>query len=120
MTQIDDPIESAVAPEPVEPSADQLAEEAHQRRRFWTAGEGVAELADPTPFGNENALQKLGRPPFEKSARSKFRLLGFLATVYEHVSQDVGGTSRGADGVDGGGEVAEEVTTGTDAIRSNS
>lgn len=56
---------------------------------FWTSGGGVGALGDPTPFGNENALQKLGKPPFEKSVRSKFRLLGFLATVYEHVSADV-------------------------------
>lgn len=60
---------------------------------FWNSGGGVDALSDPTPFGNENALQKLGKPPFEKSARSKFRLLGFLATVYEHVSSDVASNS---------------------------
>jgi hypothetical protein len=46
-------------------------------------------LDDPTPLGADNALQKLGKPPFERSARTKFRLLGFLATVYEHASEDV-------------------------------
>ncbi len=56
---------------------------------FWQSGGGIDQLADPRPFGHENALQKLGRPPFDKSARSKFRLLGFLATVYEHVRDDV-------------------------------
>ncbi len=60
---------------------------------FWQCGPGVHSLDDPTPHGQENALQKLGKPPFEKSTRSRFRLLGYLATVYEHVSQDVSGTS---------------------------
>lgn len=57
---------------------------------FWEAGDGVHALDDPTPHGQENALQKLGRPPFEKTPRGRFRLLGYLATVYEHVSRDVG------------------------------
>ena len=57
---------------------------------FWLCGAGIHALDDPTPFGQENALQRLGKPPFEKSTRSRFRLLGYLATVYEHVSQDVG------------------------------
>src|SRR5687768_1590575 len=57
---------------------------------FWMCGAGVHALDDPMPFGQENALQRLGKPPFEKSTRSRFRLLGYLATVYEHVSQDVG------------------------------
>ena len=56
---------------------------------FWESGEAIHALDDPTPFGQENALQKLGKPPFEKTARGRFRLLGYLATVYEHVSQDV-------------------------------
>lgn len=56
---------------------------------FWACGEGIHALDDPTPFGQENALQKLGKPPFEKTTRSRFRLLGYLATMYEHVSQDV-------------------------------
>jgi hypothetical protein len=58
---------------------------------FWACGPGIHALDDPTPFGQENALQRLGKPPFEKSARGRFRLLGYLATVYEHVSQDVAG-----------------------------
>jgi hypothetical protein len=60
------------------------AVEARSPERFWRATEGVDALSDPRPYGQENALQKLGRPPFEKSARSKFRVLGYLATVYEH------------------------------------
>jgi hypothetical protein len=58
---------------------------------FWQCGPGVNALDDPTPFGQENALQKLGKPPFEKTTRGRFRLLGYLATVYEHVAQDVAG-----------------------------
>ena len=57
---------------------------------FWHMGPGRDALDDPTPFGQENALQKLGKPPFDKKGvRGGFRLLGYLATVYEHVSQDV-------------------------------
>ena len=56
---------------------------------FYTGRPDRATLADPRPFGDENALQKLGKPPFERSARSKFRLVGYLATVYEHVTEDV-------------------------------
>ena len=62
----------------------------HGAGSFWMCGAGVHALDDPMPFGQENALQRLGKPPFEKSTRSRFRLLGYLATVYEHVSQDVG------------------------------
>ncbi len=56
---------------------------------FTTGGSGLSALDNPTPLGRDNALQKLGRPPFERSARTKFRLLGFLATVYEHVADDL-------------------------------
>ena len=64
---------------------------------FWTSGPGVDALDDPTPFGQENALQKLGKPPFDKKGvRGGFRLLGYLATVYEHVAADVGGKSSPA------------------------
>lgn len=73
---------------------------ARSAERFWRATEGVDALSDPRPFGQENALQKLGRPPFEKSARSKFRVLGYLATVYEHVAQDVGRDAGAAAGAD--------------------
>jgi hypothetical protein len=53
---------------------------------FYDAGDGIDTLADAEPRGRDNALQKLGRPPFDRAARTRFRLLGFLATVYEHVS----------------------------------
>ena len=57
--------------------------------RFWSCGEGRSALDDATPLGQENALQKLGKPPFEKTSRGRFRLLGYLATVYEHVASEV-------------------------------
>lgn len=85
------------------------AETARPPERFWRATQGVDALSDPRPYGQENALQKLGRPPFEKSARSKFRVLGYLATVYEHVARDVGaGTpERVEEGPDSHDEPAE-------------
>ena len=78
---IEQPAEAEAA---AEPSIDPV-------ERFYHLGPGADALVDPTPFGDENALQKLGKPPFERSARSKFRLVGYLATVYEHVTEDVGG-----------------------------
>jgi len=69
--------------------ASQEAAAAGSMDAFWQCGPGVHALDDPTPFGQENALQKLGKPPFEKTTRGRFRLLGYLATVYEHVSEDV-------------------------------
>ena len=80
------------------PSAPARTSPAASAGTFWACGEGVDALDDPTPFGQENALQRLGKPPFEKSARGRFRLLGYLATVYEHVAQDVGSGLRGVEG----------------------
>ncbi|MEM1010637.1 MAG: hypothetical protein AAGI46_00285 [Planctomycetota bacterium] len=68
--------------EPHQPTPEEL-------RRAFFDGSPDDTLADPAPLGLDNALQKLGKPPFERSARTKFRLLGFLATVYEHVAEDV-------------------------------
>jgi len=78
------------------------------RRAFYEGGEATAVLDDPTPLGHDNALQKLGRPPFEKSSRSKFRLLGFLATVYEHASQDVAKRGDGHAGPEDGTSTSAE------------
>ena len=78
---------------------------------FWTCGHGVHALDDPTPFGQENALQRLGKPPFEKSTRSRFRLLGYLATVYEHVSQDVGRATSPPTGGAGADEATPRTAT---------
>ena len=85
--------ESAHEAGPSEPAAAEAEQPARpEASSFWECGQGVRALDDPTPLGKENALGRLGKPPFEKSVRSRFRLLGYLATVYEHVSQDVGGT----------------------------
>lgn len=78
---------------------------------FWMCGEGVHALDNPTPFGQENALQRLGKPPFEKSTRSRFRLLGYLATVYEHVSRDVGNATQTERPRDMGGDGASVPAT---------
>jgi hypothetical protein len=92
---------------PAGPEAEQAAgEAAHSLRSgsLWEAGEGIHALDDATPFGQENALQRLGKPPFEKTPRGRFRLLGYLATVYEHVSQDVRrAENRTAQSREGGG-----------------
>lgn len=74
---------------------------------FYKHGPGLAALDEPTPFGDENALQKLGKPPFERSARSKFRLVGYLATVYEHVTEDVGGKQEAAPKADAAEDIEE-------------
>ncbi len=73
--------------DPQQPAPD--APSAEEVRAAFYLGASCEALVDPAPLGRDNALQKLGKPPFERSARSKFRLLGFLATVYEHVSEDV-------------------------------
>jgi hypothetical protein len=77
--------------EPQEPQEPTRSPEDIEARRvaYFQGGDGLSCLDDPTPLGADNALQKLGKPPFERSARTKFRLLGFLATVYEHASEDV-------------------------------
>ena len=57
-------------------------------RVFWNAGAGPsdfdAKLIDPAPA----ALESLGPPPFPKG---RFPLIGFLATVYDHVSDGIAG-----------------------------
>jgi hypothetical protein len=98
-------------PRDVDAEAPGMADDGHPGAgSFWRCGSGVRALDDPTPFGQENALQRLGKPPFEKTARGRFRLLGYLATVYEHVSQDIGleinGVQERADAA-GGSEEAE-------------
>jgi hypothetical protein len=95
---------------PVEIAPPPAAASAPPEAAFWACGPGIHALDDPTPFGQENALQRLGKPPFEKSARGRFRLLGYLATVYEHVSQDVarGGATEGRATEGGASESAED------------
>ena len=88
MSEVPEAVNGPDVAEAVEeaPSPEEVAD---RRRAFFDGGPGLSALDDPTPLGSDNALQKLGRPPFERSARTKFRLLGFLATVYEHASEDV-------------------------------
>ena len=49
---------------------------------FFRAGPDLDAL-DPVADGAPPALERLGPSPFPKT---KFPFLGFLATVYEHVS----------------------------------
>ena len=52
-------------------------------RVFWKAGENWDALAPPTDIPAAPALKIAGPPPFP---RSRFPVMGFLATVYEQVS----------------------------------
>ena len=76
-------------PDALEPATPEEPAIEVRQPTFTDAGAGLDALDDATPLGRDNALQKLGRPPFERSGRTKFRLLGFLATVYEHVADDL-------------------------------
>ncbi len=51
---------------------------------FYRAGPGIDALDAGVLDGARPALERLGPAPFGKT---KFPLLGFLATVYEHVSE---------------------------------
>lgn len=53
---------------------------------FW--GEVPADLAplDATPAAEVPVLDQLGAAPFKKPDKGGFPFLGFLASVYEHVS----------------------------------
>jgi hypothetical protein len=48
---------------------------------FWVAGEGVTAL-DDAAADDRPAIERLGPSPFPKGG---FPVLGFLASVYEHV-----------------------------------
>jgi hypothetical protein len=52
-------------------------------RVFWKADESWDALAPPTDIPAAPALKIAGPPPFP---RSRFPVMGFLATVYEQVS----------------------------------
>ena len=86
------PTTPAPAPLPTDPKA------------FYCAGEGVNALT-PAPADAPSALERLGPSPFPKA---KFPFLGFLASVYDHVSTHArtraGGTppAPGADGASAG------------------
>ncbi len=51
---------------------------------FYAASGSLNELAGLRDDPCKTALERLGPPPFR---RSGFPLLGFLATVYEHVAK---------------------------------
>ncbi|MFH1419127.1 MAG: hypothetical protein ABII12_12690 [Planctomycetota bacterium] len=51
---------------------------------FYAASSSLDELAGMQDDPCKTALERLGPPPFR---RSGFPLLGFLATVYEHVAK---------------------------------
>jgi hypothetical protein len=51
-------------------------------RSFYVAGPGIDSLL-PAPPDAPSALERLGPSPFPKA---KFPFLGFLASVYDHVS----------------------------------
>lgn len=55
--------------------------------RFWSAGVDLAGLESLPALDKAPALQRLGPLPFP---RGGFPLMGFLATVYEHVANHVG------------------------------
>ncbi|MCK4659578.1 MAG: hypothetical protein KAV82_08680 [Phycisphaerae bacterium] len=52
-------------------------------RAFWSAAEGLDELELPPKPESAPTLERLVPSPFP---RSGFPLIGFLATVYDHVS----------------------------------
>ena len=58
---------------------------------FFRAGPGIDALESAASSDQRPALERLGPTPFRKS---KFPLLGFLATVYEHVAAQSGGEKR--------------------------
>ena len=59
---------------------------------FFRAGPDVDLLLSVPPSADEkHVLEQLGPPPFRKTS---FPMMGFLASVYEHVAQQVRG--RGA------------------------
>jgi hypothetical protein len=54
---------------------------------FWSAGARLADMVARPEAPSSPVLPRLGPPPFP---RGGFPLLGFLATVYEHVAQSAG------------------------------
>ena len=61
--------------------------------RFYSAGAGIEELLTPPAAPPQSALERLGPAPFR---RKGFPLLGFLASIYEHVSTHVCSTDSSA------------------------
>ena len=56
---------------------------------FFRAGPDIDLLASvPPPENAKHVLEQLGPPPFRRTA---FPMMGFLASVYEHVAAHVSG-----------------------------
>jgi hypothetical protein len=56
---------------------------------FFRAGPDVDLLTSvPPPAEQTHVLEQLGPPPFRKTS---FPMMGFLASVYEHVAAQVSG-----------------------------
>ena len=60
--------------------------------RFWSSHPDPAEIGPPPSPETPPALQQLGTFPFPSGG---FPLMGFLATVYEHVSTHARKAARG-------------------------
>jgi hypothetical protein len=67
-----------------EPASQPPADLPAQPERFWCRGADAESLGEPPQPETRSLLRRLGPPPFP---RSGFPLVGFLATVYEHVSK---------------------------------
>lgn len=65
--------------------------------KFWTAGADLAALAELPKLDDTPALKRLGPLPFP---RSGFPLMGFLATLYEHVVNHLGRPDRPLDEIE--------------------
>ena len=58
---------------------------------FFRAGPDVDLLTVvPPPAQEQHVLEQLGPPPFRKTS---FPMMGFLASVYEHVAAQLSGRS---------------------------
>jgi hypothetical protein len=62
-----------------------------QLENFYKAGEGIDALRANPPRDGKPVLEQLGPAPFRSRG---FPLLGFLATLYEHVAASVAPANR--------------------------
>ena len=63
-------------------------------RRFWSAAVNLDDLAPPEDVDTTPVLKRLGPLPF---ARRGFPVMGFLATVYDHVTGHAKEAMRGGE-----------------------
>jgi|CXWL01.1.fsa_nt_gi hypothetical protein len=88
-TKVAAPVE--FTPQPVAPAPVDLPSDPQQ---FWHVGRPWETILPPTQLDAHPALKRLGPLPFP---RTGFPLMGFLATLYEHVSTHAIDALRGAD-----------------------